>query len=76
MCGKLSEIHCNALLVSNCKENVMRWKKIVGQIRFILFLAYQTFSPGLENKETSKCVSESFTHIMTYILCVENKGTF
>ena len=35
-------------------------EKTVGQICPIVFLAFQTFSSGLENKETSTCGSESF----------------
>ena len=69
MCGKLSELHCKATLVSNRGEKVMKWRKTLGPI---VFLAIQTFSPGMENKEPSKCGSESFPRMMTYILCVEN----
>ena len=72
MRGKLSEFNCNVLLVSNRGEKVMKWRKTVGQICPIVFLAFQTFSPGLENNKTSKCGSESFPRMMTYILCVEN----
>ena len=42
----------------------------------IVFLAFQTFSPELENKETSKYGSESFPYMVTYILCVENCQNF
>ena len=44
----------------------------MGQICPIVFLAFQTFSPGLENQETSKCISESFKRMVTHFLCVEN----
>ena len=50
----------------------MEKKKTGGQICPIVFLAFQTFSPGLENNKTSKRGSESFPCMMTYILCVEN----
>ena len=33
------------------------------------------FCLGLENNKTSKCGSESFPHMMTYILCVEKCQT-
>ena len=72
MRGKMSELHCNAALVSNRGENVMNWRNTVGKISPIVFLAFQTFSPGLENSETSKCDSESFPGMVTYILCMEN----
>ena len=71
MCGKLSELHYKETLVSNRREKVMNWRKTVGQICPIVFLAFQTFSPGFENNHTLKCGSESFPRIMTYILCVE-----
>ena len=72
MRGKLSELHCKATLVSNRGEKVMKWRKTVGQICPIVFLAFHTFSPGLENNERSKCDSESFPLMVTYNLCVEN----
>ena len=63
------ELHCNALLVSNFAEKVMKWRKTVGQIGPIVFLAFHAFSPVLENNETSKCGSESFPRIW-HIFCV------
>ena len=30
MCGQLSELHCNALLVSNSGEKLMKWRKTMG----------------------------------------------
>ena len=66
MSEKLSEIHCNALLVSNRGGKVMKWRKTVGQICPIVFLAFQTFSPGMENNKISKCDSESFPCMVTY----------
>ena len=47
-------------------------KKNMGQIGPIVFLAFQIFSPGLEKNETSKCGSERFPRMVTYILCLEN----
>ena len=47
-------------------------EKNCGKICLKVFLAIQTFSPGLENNETSKCGFECFPCIGTYILCVEN----
>ena len=77
MPGKLSELHCNASLVSNRGEKVMKWRKIVGQICPIVFLAFFIFSPALENSKTSKCDSESFPDMMTYILCLKTvRSTF
>ena len=72
MCGKLSELHCNATLVSNREEKVMKWRKTVGQICPVVYFAFQTFSPGFKNNKTSKFGSESFPHMMTYMLRVEN----
>ena len=72
MCRKLSELHCNASLVSNRGEKIMKWRKTMSQICPIVSIAFQTFSPGLENNETSEFSSESFSHMVTYILCVEN----
>ena len=69
---KLLKLHFDASLVSNHGENVMKWWKTVGQICPIVFLAFKTFSSGLENNKTSKCDSESFPTMVTYILCVEN----
>ena len=72
MRGKLPELHCNVLLVSNCGEKVMKRRKIMEQICPITFLACLTFSPGLENNQALKWCSDSFPPMMTYILCVEN----
>ena len=70
--GKLSELHYNALLVSNRGEKVMKRRKTMGQICPIVFRAFWTFSPRLENNKSSKCGSENFPRMLTYILCVEN----
>ena len=72
MRGKLSELHCNVLLVFNRGEKVLKCRKTMGQICPIVFLDFLTFSPGLENKTPSKCGSESFPRTVTYILCVDN----
>ena len=48
MRGKLSELHCNELAVSNRGEKVMKSKKTMGQICPTVFLVFLTFSPGLE----------------------------
>ena len=45
-------------------------EKTVGKICPIVFLVFQTLSTGLENNKTSKYCSESFSRMMTYILCV------
>ena len=50
----------------------MKWRKTVGQIYPMIFLAFQTFSPGLENNETPKFGFESFPRMVMYMLCVEN----
>ena len=50
----------------------MKWRQTVGQICPIVFLAFQTFSPGLDNNETSKCGYESFPSIVKYVLFVKN----
>ena len=69
MCRKLSELHCKPTLLSNCGEKVMKWRKTVGWICPIVFLAFQSFSPGLENNETSKCGSEFSMHDDIYFVC-------
>ena len=50
----------------------MKSRKNMGQISFIVFLAFLIFSPGLENSQISKFGSDSFPRMVTYILCVEN----
>ena len=60
MCEKRSDLKYNAPLVSNHGEKAIKLRKTVGQILPIVFLAFQTFSPELENKETSKYGSKSF----------------
>ena len=37
-----------------------------------IFILFMTFSPGLETNDTLQCSSDSFPHMVTYILCVEN----
>ena len=69
---KLSELHCNVSVVSNRGEKVMKSRKIIGQICPIALLAFWTFSPRLENNQTSKCGSDSFQCMVTYTLCVKS----
>ena len=50
----------------------LKSKANYGKICPIVFLAFQTLSPGLEKNKRSMCGSESFPRMVTYILCVEN----
>ena len=70
MCGKMSELHFKASSVSNCKEKVIKWRKTVGQICPIVFLAFLTFSLGLENNKTSWCGFDNFPHMVMYIVYI------
>ena len=70
--GKLSELHYDVLLFSNRREKVGKTRKTRGQICPIVFLLFMTFSLPLETNNTLQCSSESFTSMVTYILCVEN----
>ena len=84
-CG--SGIFPHTKYMSRCVENsqnhtlLLRFSPIPGR-RFEkqgklcpiwdkVFLAFQTFSPGLEKNEATKCGSENFPRTVTYILCVE-----
>ena len=69
--------NCQNYIAMHCRSPISgrrSWngEKTVGQICPIVFLAFQTFSPGLENNKTSKCDSKSFPRMVTYILFVEN----
>ena len=68
----LSSLNVMHFFVSNCGEKVMKRRKTMGQICPIVFRDFLTLTPGLENNKTSKCGSESFPRMVTYILCVEN----
>ena len=48
-------------------------KRFEKQVKLcpIVFLAFQTFSSGLEKNKARKCGSENFPRTVTYILCVE-----
>ena len=72
MRGKLSELHCNVLLVFNLCQKVMKSRKTVGQICPIVFLTFFKLSPLDWRTKKSKYGSESFPRMVTYILCVEN----
>ena len=65
-----TSLQCIVGLQSQGKGHEMR--KTMGQICPFLFLAFHTFSLELEKNKTSKCCSESFPRMVTYILCVEN----
>ena len=58
---KLSELHCNVLLLSNLGEKVMK-----------SFLNFLNLLPWIGEQKISKYGSESFPRMVTYILCVEN----
>ena len=65
--GKFSKPHFVALFFSNPGEKVWKARKTLS----VVFLAFQTFSPGLVKNEETKCGSENFSRTVTYILCVE-----
>jgi hypothetical protein len=50
----------------NVLPGIRKWK-LCDKV----FLAFQTFSPGLEKNKATKCGSENFPRTVTYILCVE-----
>ena len=67
-CVENSQNHTLLLSISpipgrSFKKQGKLWDKV--------FLAFQTFSPGLEKNEGTKCGSENFQRTVTYILCVE-----
>ena len=65
--GKFPEPHFVASFFSNPGEMVWKARKTLSHS----YLAFQTFSPGLEKNEASKCGSEIFPRTVTYMLCVE-----
>ena len=73
VCVKLSELHFNGQLFSNSGEKFLKSRRTMEQICTLLFtLFFSTFSPQLNNNDTSKCSSDSFPGIVTYMLLVEN----
>ena len=67
-CMKNSQKHTLMLCFSPIPGR--RFEKLV-KLWDKVFLAFQTFSPGLEKNEATKCASENFPRTVTYILCVE-----
>ena len=63
MCGKLSELHCKASLISNHGKKIMKWRKTVGQIYPILFLAFQTFWRTTKHQIVVMRVFHAWWHI-------------
>ena len=60
--------HHHLLFLQLWKVN--KWRKTVGQNRPIVFLAFQTFSLGLENnKKTKVCFWEFSMHGDLYFVC-------
>ena len=73
MRGKLSEPHFDVLLFSNPGEKVWKARKTMGQIGPTVFLHFMTFSPQLETNNALQCCSDSFPHMVMYILYIENR---
>ena len=71
MSRKLSEPHLEVLLFSNPGEKVWNAKETMEQICPTFFLHFMTFSPQLETNNALQCRSDSFPHMVLYILCVE-----
>ena len=72
MCGKLSDLHFNVSLISNFKEKgPEKYKKNYRTNLSLVILLFKTFSPRLENNDTSTCSYDSFPRMVTYMLCVE-----
>ena len=44
----------------------------LSQICPIVMCLFRTFSPRLENNDTSKCSSDSFAHTLRYVINVKN----
>ena len=72
MHGKLSELHLDVALLSNRREKVLKGRKTSRRICPIVLLLFKTFSPLLENNYPLKWSSDSFSHMVTYMGCVEN----
>ena len=75
MHGKLSELHCYVLLVSNHGEKVMKCRKTIGQICPTVFPVFLTFSPGLEKMKNQSAVLRDF-HAFKAVLSPNRWETF
>ena len=71
-CVENSQYHILMFCVSPIPGSRFKKEEKYGKYFPIVFLVFQTFSPGLEKNETSICCSESFPRTLMYILCVEN----
>ena len=60
----ISMSHCSPMR-GECPENLSR-------ICPIVMCLFRTFSPQLENIDTTKCGSDSFAHTQRYVVNVEN----
>ena len=56
-------LYFSPILGRRFEKQGKQWDKV--------YLAFQTFSPGLEKNGWTKCGSENFPRTVTYILCVE-----
>ena len=64
----LTEFHFNEALISNSGEKVPESKKARVYICPLLSTKNKIFSPGLENNNTLKCISDNFPNMLTYML--------
>ena len=76
MHGKLTEPPFDVLLFSNPGEKFEKEGKLWDRFFPTVFLHFMTFSPRLETLIALHCSSDSFPHIVMYILCVENCQNF
>ena len=72
LCVEKSQNHTLMFHFSPIWGEGLKSKENYGTDFPIVFLAFQTFSSGLDKNKTSMCGSESFPRMVTYILWVEN----
>ena len=84
LAGLIVQVNGITKYMSRCMENSQKHTLLLcfspilgrrfekqGKLWDKVFLAFKTFSPGLEKNEATKCGSENFLRTVTYILCVE-----
>ena len=68
--GYNSSMHCT--LRSWVHEMFSHFRTVSPGLGDNCFLHFMTFSPRLETNVALQCTSDSFPHMVIYILCVEN----
>ena len=62
MCGKLSKLHCNASLVFNCGEKVIKWRKLWDKSVPLFSLLFKNFQRIAEPRNIKMWFWEFSTH--------------